>query len=305
MTYRKPISLPNNARATISNGDPVTLTLDRATRHAWLYSVIALNFSVGTDSTADTTSSETYYHPGRGYKLISLGDEFTTVYADRVNSDTGIVVLEETDLPEGAIPGEYRTNVLSTDVPTDYAGQSSIVTVGTISTGVWSGTAIGPAKGGTGVANNAASTLAISGSYATTFTITGITGVTLPESGTLATRAGTETLTNKRITPRVVSAASSATPTPNADTTDLFVLTALGAAAEFAAPTGTPTDGQVLRVRIKDDSTARALTYNAIYRASSDLALPSTTVDDATLYMEFTYNAADTKWDLTKVLNNF
>ena len=43
------------------------------------------------------------------------------------------------------------------------------------------------ANGGTGVANNAASTLTISGAYATTLTVTGTTNVTLPTSGSLVT----------------------------------------------------------------------------------------------------------------------
>jgi len=45
-------------------------------------------------------------------------------------------------------------------------------------------------KGGTGIANNAASTLTISGNFATTFTVTGATSVTLPTSGTLWSSAG-------------------------------------------------------------------------------------------------------------------
>jgi len=44
-------------------------------------------------------------------------------------------------------------------------------------------------KGGTGVANNAASTLTISGNFGTTFTVTNTTALTLPLSGTLATTA--------------------------------------------------------------------------------------------------------------------
>lgn len=96
--------------------------------------------------------------------------------------------------------------------------------------------------------------------------------------------------------PRVVSTASSATPTPNAATTDQYVLTALAAAATFGAPTGSPVDGQRLMVRIKDNGTARTLAWNAIYRILG-ITLPSTTVISKTLYVGFIYNAADTKWD--------
>jgi len=49
----------------------------------------------------------------------------------------------------------------------------------------WSGGVLSPVDGGTGIANNAASTLTISGAFATTLTVTGATGVTLPTSGTL------------------------------------------------------------------------------------------------------------------------
>ena len=41
--------------------------------------------------------------------------------------------------------------------------------------------------GGTGIANNAASTITISGNYGTTFTVTNTTALTLPTSGTVAT----------------------------------------------------------------------------------------------------------------------
>jgi hypothetical protein len=44
---------------------------------------------------------------------------------------------------------------------------------------------VGPANGGTGVSNNAASTLTISGSFPTTFTVGASTSLTLPSSGSL------------------------------------------------------------------------------------------------------------------------
>jgi len=113
-----------------------------------------------------------------------------------------------------------------------------------------------------------------------------------------------QTLTNKRITQRVTSITSSATPTPNSDTTDEYTITALAAAALLTNPTGTPTEGQTLLVRIKDNGTARALTFDTLYRFSSDQPAPTTTVINKTLYMGFTYNFTDTKWDCLGYINN-
>ena len=70
------------------------------------------------------------------------------------------------------------------------------------------GAGLPAASGGTGVANNAASTLTISGAFATTLTVSGTTGVTLPTTGTLATLAGSETLTNKTLTTPIISSIS-------------------------------------------------------------------------------------------------
>lgn len=122
---------------------------------------------------------------------------------------------------------------------------------------------------------------------------------TIP-SGTVVGTSDTQTLTNKRITARVYSETSNATPTPATDSYDIHIITAQAASAAFAAPTGTPTQGQKLIVRIKDNGTARALTWNAIYRAVG-VALPTTTVISKTLYLGFIYNSTDTKWDCLAV----
>ena len=109
--------------------------------------------------------------------------------------------------------------------------------------------------------------------------------------------SGTQVYTDKV---RIDSVASSATATPNADTTDQYQLTALAADTVFASPTGTPLNGQKIVIRIKDDGTARALSFSSIYRAVG-VTLPTTTVTSKTLYMGIIYNSADTKWDVIAV----
>jgi hypothetical protein len=71
---------------------------------------------------------------------------------------------------------------------------------GLVSTGT-----LGADQGGTGVANNAAMTVTGSGNFAYTRTLTGVTNVTFPTTGTLATLAGTETLTGKTLTSPVIT----------------------------------------------------------------------------------------------------
>lgn len=123
-------------------------------------------------------------------------------------------------------------------------------------------------------------------------------------AASVATNAGTQTLTNKRVTPRVSTTASSATPTPNADTDDQYQVTALAEAATFGAPTGTPTNGQKLTIRIEDNGTARALGFNAAYRAGADISLPTTTVLGKVMYLGFIWNSTDSIWDLVALVNN-
>lgn len=126
--------------------------------------------------------------------------------------------------------------------------------------------------------------------------IASLNGDTIPTSNIVGL-TDTQTLTNKRVTKREQTITSSSTPTPAGDTTDIFTVTALAAGATFAAPTGTPTQGQTLVIRIKDNATAQTLAWNAIYRAIGTV-LPTTTVISKTMYLNFIYNSTDTKWDL-------
>lgn len=108
------------------------------------------------------------------------------------------------------------------------------------------------------------------------------------------------TLLNKKIVPRVQSTTSLATLAPNSDAQDGYYITALAANATIAAPTGSPNDGQPLMIRIKDNGTARTLTWNAVYRAVG-VTLPTTTVVSKTHYIYCEYNGPDAKWDAIEV----
>lgn len=99
---------------------------------------------------------------------------------------------------------------------------------------------------------------------------------------------------------RTVTITTGSAPTPNADITDEYTVTALGEAAAFGAPTGAPYNGQVLIIRIKDDGTGRALTWDGIYRAVG-VTLPTTTVAGKTHYLGMIYNSTNTKWDVLAV----
>lgn len=67
-------------------------------------------------------------------------------------------------------------------------------------------------------------------------------------------------------------------------------------AMTIAAPSGTPVGGYELTVRIKDNGTTRAMTWNAIYR-NAGAALPANTTVSKWHTVGFKYNAVDSKWD--------
>ena len=123
---------------------------------------------------------------------------------------------------------------------------SSLTTVGTIGAGVWQGTVVAGQYGGTGINNsgktitlggniNTANSITTSGNFAITLTATAGTTVTLPITGTLATLAGVETLTNKTLTTPIInySTAAGITAGTNAQgqgalTNDINIVTITG-----------------------------------------------------------------------------
>jgi hypothetical protein len=100
-------------------------------------------------------------------------------------------------------------------------------------------------------------------------------------------------------TAEVQSVTSAATVTATS-TNDLVKITAQAEALTLANPTGTFTEGQALLFRIKDNGTARAITYGAKFRALG-VTLPTTTTISKTTYLGVVYNATDDKFDVLGV----
>jgi len=110
------------------------------------------------------------------------------------------------------------------------------------------------------------------------------------------TPTSTTTFTNKRITARVDSTTSSATPTINTDNIDTYKLTAQAVdITSFTTNlTGTPTDDQILHIVIIGTAT-RAIIWGSKFEAST-VALPTTTVGANRLDVYFIFNTATSKW---------
>ena len=96
--------------------------------------------------------------------------------------------------------------------------------------------------------------------------------------------------------PAIQSVTSSATVTPTFDD-DMVKITAQAANLTLANPTGTAIPGLGMVIRIKDNGTARTITYGSQYRAIG-VTLPATTVISKTLYLCMIFNSDDTRWDV-------
>ena len=86
---------------------------------------------------------------------------------------------------------------------------------------------LGAANGGTGVANNSASTITISGNFASTFVVSGANSYTLPNaSDTLVNLGSSQTLTSKTLTnPTVTNYVESVVAIGNSGTSQTLSLT--------------------------------------------------------------------------------
>ena len=122
----------------------------------------------------------------------------------------------------------------------------------------------------------------------------GGTGAASLAAASIATYAGTETLTNKRVNPRVLPiTANTATPTINTDSYDMVVITGQSTTiTSFTTNlTGTPVNGQKLWISITGTSAVAITSWGSSFE-SSTTTLPTTTVSTNRLDVGFVWNAA-------------
>ena len=123
----------------------------------------------------------------------------------------------------------------------------------------------------------------------------GGTGASTLAGASIPTYTSTNTFTNKRITDRVATFTSDATPDIDSDDYDVVTITALAVAITDVNMTGTETNFQKMLFRIKDNGTARAIAWGSDFEAGGE-ALPTTTVISKTLLVGFIYDSVDSKW---------
>jgi hypothetical protein len=108
-----------------------------------------------------------------------------------------------------------------------------------------------------------------------------------------------------RYAPRVTTITSSATPAPNADTTDQYQISALATTiTSFGAPTGTGiVNGQKLLIRIYSAATQNITAWDSGTGgyAAIGVTLPTATVAGKYLYVGCIYNSTSLRWDVVAV----
>lgn len=116
--------------------------------------------------------------------------------------------------------------------------------------------------------------------------------------GSVVGTGDVQTLTNKRITKRVITAADATSITPNTDNTDItYQLNTQGSGTlTINADAGTPTNGQSWILKIKSTN-VQTYSWNSMFVGGSDASLPTVTTASKIDNLGFIYDTVNSKWE--------
>ncbi len=125
-------------------------------------------------------------------------------------------------------------------------------------------------------------------------------------TGSVASRGFVEARTLPQMI-RSVSVGYAASVTPNAGTTDVLNIAALTGGITVANPSGSPVDGQLLTVRlVQDSSGGHAVAWGSAFAFGTDVASASVpTTASAKCELVFEWCAADSKWRAVRLVRGF
>lgn len=260
-----------NINGTVGATTPTTGVFTTATANSFIpnsatipsngmYLPAANTLGWGINSAAEMTLTASALSPA-----VSDGNALgtgTLMWSDLFLASGGVINFNNGNATITHSAGLLTSNVAFT------VGTSLSITAGTIELGAASDTTLSRSSAG----------------------VLAVEGVVIPSI------SSTNTFTNKRITKRTGTVASSATPTINTDNVDFYSITAqtVDITSMTTNLSGTPTEGQTLWVAITGTA-ARAITWGSSFEAST-VALPTTTVTTNRLDVGFVWNTVTSKW---------
>jgi len=266
-------------------------------------SVTSLTVSTGTGALFPTLAGAQYFYAvivdaatGTTREVIKVTARSTDTFTITRGQDgtTGAIFITG-DKVELRLTAAGIATFATTETAQTFAGVQTFSSAPVLSV------PLAASGGGTGVANNAASTLTVSGAFGTTLTVSATTALTLPTSGTVATLAGSETFTNKTLTnPTVTNYVESVVAIGNSGTTQTLSLTngtvqtvTMTGNCTFTMPTATAGKSFIL-ICTQDGTGSRTAVFTSVKWPSGTAPTLTTTATTGVDILTFVANG--TSW---------
>ena len=298
LTATRNVSFPDQSGSVLVSGNASIVNADISNSAAIAFSKLAsltggqILLGNASNAVTATTVSGDITISNTGVTDINAG---VIVNAD-INTSAAIAHSKLANITAGSVLIGNVSNVptataITGDISIDSSGVTAIASGVIVNADINASAAIDGTKIVAGT-TSVRGTLQLTDSTSSTSTTTAATPNSVKTAYDLANAAQPKVRS-------VTAGATSGTITPNSATTDLFVAEGLTGSVTIGAPTGSPTNGQRLLLRFKDNGTARGITWTTSSTGfrSLGITLPTTTVVSKVTYVGCVYNTTDSFWD--------